>query len=192
MHVSFYRGFATETCNSLEEKAQLRPRGKRDLWSGSRLHLAVQGPQPPLLGFVCIAATAARALPEAVHPCDVGSPCFKILEPPSTETTFILVSGRSLPFSLLFHSHRAESGNKEAFKSLGNTVLRYWPKLTKKRSKERGKLVWAHPKQPVYSCTHAAPLPLPCTKAQLQRARDNTISPSLQYPSFASVKFTVF
>lgn len=52
--------------------------------------------------------------------------------------------------------------------------------------------MWAHPKQPVYSCTRAAPLPPPCTKAQLQRARDNTISPSLQYPSFARVKFTVF
>lgn len=89
-----------------------------------RIQAAPCWTQAPVLGFVCVAATAAQALPEALHPRDVGSPCFKILEAPSKETTFILVSGRSLPFSLLIHSHRAESGNREAFESLANPLRR--------------------------------------------------------------------
>lgn len=63
-----------------------------------------------------------------------GLPASNYLTPPSNETTF-LVSGRSLPFSLLFHSHRAENGNRQELESLANTVLRGQPKLTKKPRK---------------------------------------------------------
>lgn len=69
MCMGIYWCFAIEMCNSLQEKAQLRPRGKQHLQSGSRLQLAVQVTWPPVLGFVCTAVVAAGVLPEAVEIC---------------------------------------------------------------------------------------------------------------------------
>ena len=114
MCVGIYWGFAIEMCNFLQEKAQLRPGGRWHLQSGSRLHLAMQVTRPPVLGFVCATAAVALGLPKAMEICAPMCCGVSLLQntwpTPTNEATFILISGRSLPFSLL-HSHRAKNGN---------------------------------------------------------------------------------
>lgn len=90
MHVAIYPGFATEMCNSLQEKAQLRP--------GGTCHhdpdCPLQSRWPQMVGFVKIRAPICRGGFQNINSCLV----------PRNKTTFSFVSGRSLstlPFSFI-------------------------------------------------------------------------------------------